>query len=134
MSRSIYFFLLCLCASPIAAYSAEEAHKKYQITVDKLKCLHEHSETLLKGPERSFTVVFSEKCEDIAIRVEDNGPLRGPQNREIADSGVYWLTLTPPEIKCLKKVYENLEFENKANPNKIITIHFTAKCKTQVAG
>jgi hypothetical protein len=144
MSRSIYFFLLCLCASPIAAYSAEEAHKKYQITVDKLQCLYEHSERLLSRSEQSVTVRLSDHCEDIAIEVEDSGVTRGPTNKETlweikiasrqaASSDIInVLTLTREELECFREEYANLELENKVNRNEELSIHFAAaSCKIQ---
>lgn len=145
MSRSIYFLLFCLCASPITAYSTEEAQKEYQITVDKLQCLYEHTERLLSRSEQSFTVRLSDHCEDIAIEVEDIGVTRGAKDKETllsiklashqaSPDIVDVLTLTRSELKCFREEFENLKLENKANANEIISIRFTANCKTQVAG
>jgi hypothetical protein len=143
MSRSIYFFLFYLCTFPIAAYSAEEAQQEYQITVDKLQCLYEHSERLISRSERSVTVQLSEHCEDIAIEVEDSGATRGAKDKETllavklashqANSDIDVLRLTRSELKCFREEFENLELENKANNKEKMKIRFTANCKTQGA-
>ncbi len=145
MSRSIYFLLFCLCTFSIPAYSAEEAHKKYEISIDKLQCLYDHSERLLSRPERSVTVMLSDQCEDIAIKVEGIGATRGAKDKETSleiklasrqesFDIVDVLTLTRSELKCFREEFENLELENKADANEIISIRFTANCKTQGAG
>ena len=144
MSRSIYFLLFCLGTSPIAAYSAEEAQQEYQITIDKLQCLYEHSERLISRPERSVTVQLSEHCEDIAIEVEDSGATRGAKDDETllaiklasqqANADIDVLRLTRSELKCFREEFENLELENKANNKEKMKIRFTANCKARGAG
>lgn len=145
MSRSIYFLLFCLCTLPIEAYSAEEAQQEYQITVDKLQCLYEHTERLLSRSEQSVTVRLNDHCEDIAIEVEDSGVTRGAKDKETllaiklashqaSPDIIDVLTLTRSELKCFREEFENLKLENKTNANEIVSIRFAANCKTLVAG
>jgi len=140
MSRSICFLMFCLCILPVTAYSTEEPHKEYQITIGKLQCLYEHTERLLDSLESSFTVLLSEQCEDIAIKVGDSGVTRGSKDEEISSEIklashqvnsdiVDVLILTHEELKCFREKFENLEPEKKVNSEELLLIHFNASCK-----
>jgi len=142
MSRSICFLLFCLCILPVAAYSAEEPGGKYQITIGKLQCLYEHTERLLSKPGSSFEVLLSEQCEDIAIKVEDSGIPRGSEDEETllggklpnnqatsSDIAEVIIRLTRTELKCLRKEFENLELENKANSKEELLVYVANSCK-----
>jgi hypothetical protein len=142
MSRSIYFLLFCLCVLSIAVSNAEEPRKKYQLSIDKLQCLYEHTERLLSRPESSFEVLLSERCEDIAIKVEDSGNPRGSKDEETllggklpnnqatnSDIAEVIIRLTRTELKCLRKEFENLELENKANSKEELLVYVANSCK-----
>lgn len=129
MSRFIYLFFICLYALPLTGYSADESQETYLIAKDKLKCLYQQTDNLLKEPE-PVPVLLNSRCAQPQAQLHSGekslSPIFNPRINVDAPTlkSEDFLMLRHTQLKCFKQIFEELMKQ----ASESVTVRFTDTC------
>lgn len=130
MSRFNYPFLVCLCILPVIGHSADNLQKSYLISKDKLKCLYEQTDSLLKEPMEPVIVILNNHCDQPRAQLSNGEKSRLPLFNPQVDPKAPTLKpedvlmLSRAQLKCFKQAFDEL-MKQAQEP---VSVRFTDTC------